>query len=234
MMGFTSIKGRLIVSAQAEGDSPFNNPHDVAKFAVSAEMGGAAAIRSEGKAKIQAIKGAVKVPVIGLVKSYFEDGTVCISGRWSDIEDLMQTGCDMIAVDATFRQREGLTGAEFIKAIKAKHKVQVMADIATEEEAAAAVDAGADCISTTLNGYTPETKSDYGSAPNFKLLKTLVENLGNRIPIIAEGRFNTPEDARNAIARGAWSVVVGTAITRPHIITQWFRETINSISDHEQ
>jgi len=229
MIDFEKTKGRLIVSAQAEGESPFNNPQDVAKFAVSAETGGAAAIRSEGKAKVQAIVEAVEVPVIGLIKSYFEDGTVRITGRWSDIDDLLQTGCDMIAVDATFREREGLTGPEFIKAMKAKHEVQVMADIATEEEAKAAIEAGAACISTTLNGYTPETKSDYGPTPNFGLLEALVEKFGDRVPVIAEGRFNTPELARNAITAGAWSVVVGTAITRPHLITQWFSEAINAI-----
>ena len=233
MIDFDKIRGCLIVSAQAEGESPFNNPQDVAKFAVTAEMGGAAAIRSEGKAKVQAIVESVKVPVIGLIKSYFGDGTVRITGRWSDVDDLLQTGCDMIAVDATFREREGLTGAEFIKAIKAKHAVQVMADIATEEEAKAAIEAGADCVSTTLNGYTPETKADYGPTPNYELLQRLAEQFGSGIPILAEGRFNTPEDARKAIELGAWAVVVGTAITRPQIIAKWFNDAINSISKNE-
>ncbi len=223
---FSKLKNQLIVSCQAEGDSPFNNPEDVAKFAVCAEMGGAAAIRTEGVEKAKAIREKVGLPLIGLVKSEFEDGYVRITGSEKDVQDLMDAGCDMVAIDGTFRQREGMTGPEFIRAMKEKHHVLIMADIATFEEGLACAEAGADCLSTTLSGYTPETKGTNTSAPNFALLQQLTDHFSNRLPVIAEGRFNTPELAAQAIETGAWAVVTGTAITRPQIITKWFYDAI--------
>ena len=223
---FSKLKNQLILSCQAEGDSPFNNPEDVAKFAVCAEMGGAAAIRTEGVEKAKAIREKVGLPLIGLVKSEFEDGYVRITGSEKDVQDLMDAGCDMVAIDGTFRQREGMTGPEFIRAMKEKHHVLIMADIATFEEGLACAEAGADCLSTTLSGYTPETKGTNTSAPNFALLQQLTDHFSNRLPVIAEGRFNTPELAAQAIETGAWAVVTGTAITRPQIITKWFYDAI--------
>lgn len=223
---FKKIKGGLIVSCQAEGDSPFNNPEDVAKFAVCAQMGGAAAIRTEGVEKAKAIKENVSLPLIGLVKSAFEDGYVRITGTEEDVKALTDAGCDMVAIDGTFRQREGMTGPEFILAIKEKYPVLVMADIATYEEGLACADAGADCLSTTLSGYTPETEGIHTSGPNIELIKKLNEHFSGRTPVIAEGRFNTPDLAKQAIEAGAWAVVTGSAITRPQVITKWFYDAI--------
>ena len=220
------IKSGLIVSCQAEGNSPFNNPEDVAKFAVCAEMGGAAGIRTEGVEKARAIRTRVNLPLIGLVKTEFEDGSVRITGREKDVKDLMDVGCDMLAIDGTFRQRERMTGPEFIKTMKQKYNILIMADIATFEEGLACAEAGADCLSTTLSGYTPETSGINPSGPDLDLIKKLNEHFSGRIPVIAEGRYNTPELASQAIKSGAWAVVTGTAITRPQIITKWFYDAI--------
>ena len=220
------IKSGLIVSCQAEGNSPFNNPEDVAKFAVCAEMGGAAAIRTEGVEKARAIRTRVNLPLIGLIKTQFEDGSVRITGREKDVKDLMDAGCDMVAIDGTFRQRERMTGPEFIKTMKQKYNILIMADIATFEEGRACAETGADCLSTTLSGYTPETSGNDLSGPDLDLIKKLNEHFSGRIPVIAEGRYNTPELASQAIKAGAWAVVTGTAITRPQIITKWFYDAI--------
>lgn len=220
------LQNQLIVSCQAESNSPFNNPDDVAKFAVCAEMGGAAGIRTEGVEKVRAIRARVSLPLIGLVKTEFEDGSVRITGREKDVKDLMDAGCDIVAIDGTFRQREGMTGPEFIKTMKQKYNIFIMADIATFEEGLACAEAGADCLSTTLSGYTPETSGNNLSGPDLDLVKKLNENFTGRIPVIAEGRYNTPELASQAIKAGAWAVVTGTAITRPQIITKWFYDAI--------
>jgi N-acylglucosamine-6-phosphate 2-epimerase len=220
------LQNQLIVSCQAEGNSPFNNPDDVAKFAVCAVMGGAAGIRTEGVEKARAIRARVSLPLIGLVKTEFEDGLVRITGREKDVKDLMDAGCDIVAIDGTFRQREGMTGPEFIKTMKQKYNVFVMADIATFEEGRACAETGADCLSTTLSGYTPETSGNDLSGPDLDLIKKLNEHFTRRIPVIAEGRYNTPELAKQAIKSGAWAVVTGTAITRPQIITKWFYDAI--------
>jgi N-acylglucosamine-6-phosphate 2-epimerase len=220
------LQNQLIVSCQAESNSPFNNPEDVAKFAVCAEMGGAAGIRTEGVEKVRAIRARVSLPLIGLVKTEFEDGSVRITGREKDVKDLMDAGCDIVAIDGTFRQREGMTGPEFIKTMKQKYNIFLMADIATFEEGLACAEAGADCLSTTLSGYTPETSGNNLSGPDLDLVKKLKEHFAGQITVIAEGRYNTPELASQAIKAGAWAVVTGTAITRPQIITKWFYDAI--------
>jgi N-acylglucosamine-6-phosphate 2-epimerase len=220
------LQNQLIVSCQTEGNSPFNNPEDVAKFAVCAQMGGAAAIRTEGVEKARAIRARVNLPLIGLVKTEFEDGSVRITGREKDVKDLTDAGCDMVAIDGTFRKREGMTGPEFIRTMKQKYNVLIMADIATFEEGLACIEAGADCLSTTLSGYTPETSGNEHSGPDLELIKKLNEHFSDRIPVIAEGRYNTPELASQAIKAGAWAVVTGSAITRPQLITKWFYDAI--------
>lgn len=220
----SKLKHGLIVSCQAEGDSPFNSPEGVTMFAKSAIVGGAAGIRTEGIEKTKMILNTVDVPVIGLIKSSFDDGSVKITGSFSDVDDLSFIGCPIIAVDGTFRKREGLTGPEFIHRIKSEFNALIMADIAKEDEAMECEQAGADIISTTLNGYTPETMKDKIHSANFELVKTLVKKI--KKPVIAEGRINSPEAAKKMIELGAYAVVVGTAITRPHIITGWFVDAI--------
>jgi N-acylglucosamine-6-phosphate 2-epimerase len=43
---------------------------------------------------------------------------------------------------------------------------------------------------------------------------------------MAEGRFNSPDLARDAIAAGADCVTVGSAITRIEHITSWFADAV--------
>ena len=224
---FDKIRNGLIVSCQAEGTDPFNTPDSVAKFAQAAFIGGAVAIRSEGVKKIEKIKQVVKLPIIGLLKSKFDDGFVRITGSFKEVEQLVEIGCDIIAVDGTFRKRESLSGPEFIDQIKNRYKCIVMADIASVEEAQSCVKAGADCISTTLNGYTPETYMKNNNTPNFELVQSLAKTIS--IPVIAEGRINSPAYAKQMSEYGAWAVVVGTAITRPRVITQWYVDELNKL-----
>jgi N-acylglucosamine-6-phosphate 2-epimerase len=220
----SKLKHGLIVSCQAEGDSPFNTAEGITMFAKAAIAGRAAGIRSEGIEKTKMILNNVEVPVIGLIKSSFDDGSVKITGSFSDVDELSAIGCPIIAIDGTFRKREGLTGPEFIHRIKSEFSALIMADIAKEDEAMECEQAGADLISTTLNGYTPETMKDKIHSPNFELVKTLVKKI--KKPVIAEGRINSPEAAKKMMELGAYAVVVGTAITRPHIITSWYVDAI--------
>lgn len=226
------LKGGMIVSCQAEGDDPFNaNPEYMALFARAAEMGGAIGIRTQGIEKLKAIKRATKLPVIGLLKSQFPDGTVCITGSFNDVEQLNAAGSDIVAIDGTFRKREGLSGPEFIKEVKKRYSCIVLADIATYAEAKACEEAGADCVSTTLNGYTPNTLQ-FHDGPNYDVLKECVEGLN--IPVFAEGRYNTPDEAGKAMELNAYAVISGTAITRPRVITQWFVNEIKKVNNNNK
>lgn len=218
-----SLKNEMIVSCQAEGTDPFNTPEYVALFAKAVMMGGAKAIRAEGIEKIRKIKECVNLPIIGLVKSAFSDGYVRITGTEDDVISLLEVGCDIVAIDGTFRIREGLSGPDFISKIKRKYNCTVLADISTYKEAVACQYAGADCVSTTLSGYTPDTIA-MSSSVDFSLIEKLCKNL--QIPVFAEGRINTPEDASKVMSLGAYAVITGTAITRPRIITQWFVQSI--------
>lgn len=219
------LKNSMIISCQSEDDDPFNaNPEYMALFARAAVMGGAKGIRTQGLDKLKAIKRAVSLPVIGLLKSKFEDGMVRITGSFEEVELLIKSNSDIIAIDGTFRLREGLSGPDFIKKVKSIYGCVVLADIATYEEAIACEVAGADCISTTLNGYTPDTMQ-FHNGPNYKLLEQILADI--KVPVFAEGRYNTPPDAKKAIELGAYAVISGTAITRPRVTTSWFVDAVN-------
>lgn len=225
----------MIVSCQSEGSDPFNaNPEYMALFAKAAEMGGAVGIRTQGLEKLKAIKSTTTLPVIGLLKSKFPDGTVCITGSFQEVEQLIEANSDIIAIDGTFRSRENMTGPDFIAEIKRRYGCIVLADIATYQEAKACAECGADCLSTTLSGYTPETIGLH-VGPDYELLSRIVSDIC--IPCFAEGRYNTPAEAAEAIRRGAYAVISGTAITRPRVITSWFvdaiKETINQITNSQ-
>lgn len=224
------LYGGMIVSCQSEGDDPFNSdPRYMALFARAAEMGGARGIRTQGIAKLQAIKSVTSIPIIGLLKKRFPDGTVRITGSFREVEQLIDAKADIIAIDGTLREREGMTGPEFIAEVKRRYNCIVLADIATLNEAKSCEEMGADCVSTTLNGYTPETFRIH-NGPNLLLLVDILKNL--HIPVFAEGRYNTPDDARLAMEMGAYAVISGTAITRPRVVTSWFVESVNKGIDN--
>lgn len=223
-----TLKNGVIVSCQARGNSPFNSPDGVSMLARAAELGGAVGIRSEGVKKTEKILQQTSLPVIGLIKSDFPDGYVRITGSFEDVESLLTIGTHIIAIDGTFRLREGITGPEFIGKVKEKYNCLVLADIAQYDEGLACIAAGADALSTTLSGYTPATVHLKENGPDFALLKNLV--MVSPIPVFAEGRVNTPKEAGQMIELGAWGIIAGTAITSPTAITEWYIKAVNDIA----
>ena len=217
----------LIVSCQAEGDSPFNTPAFIAAFARAAEMGGAVAVRIAGADNVRAVRGAVRLPIVALTKGGFPDGSVLITPTLDDARALAEAGADIVAVDATSRKRPGgPDGAEFVMRARAALGVPVLADVSTADEGAAAARAGAAWVATTLSGYTPETSARATEQPDLDF----VAHLAARLPrqVIAEGRIWTPDQAAAALDAGAWAVVVGTAITRPIDIVRRFAHRIDA------
>jgi putative N-acetylmannosamine-6-phosphate epimerase len=211
------LRGRLIVSCQAPDGDAFRDPDSMARFARAAVEGGAAGIRANGVEHVRAIRQAVGVPIIGISKVMQDDGRVLITPTFEAARELVEAGADLIALDCTVRgQRFG--AVERLQRIRRDLNVPVLADIATLEEALAAERAGADMILTTMRGYTPETEHVRGFEPEF--VRRLVESVS--VPVIAEGRIDTPGQARAALDAGAFAVVVGTAITRPPVLTERF------------
>ncbi|HBF3751679.1 TPA: N-acetylmannosamine-6-phosphate 2-epimerase, partial [Clostridioides difficile] len=212
------VKGRLIVSCQALENEPLHSPFIMGRMAKAAMEGGAVGIRAQGVEDIIEIKKVTGLPVIGIIKRNYEDSDIYITPTKKEVDELLTTGCEMIALDATNRVRPNNEDLkELIKYIK-ENGVLVMADISNYDEAIKAQEYGVDCVSTTLSGYTPYTKTLEG--PDFVLMKRLVKDL--EIPVIAEGKVNTPQDLKKVFELGVHSSVVGSAITRPQLITEKF------------
>lgn len=214
----TSLRGGLIVSCQAAEGTPLHGSHIMAAMARAAEVGGAVGIRADGPSDIRAIRQAVKLPVLGIDKIGRSDTEPYITPTAHAAKEILEAGADIIALDATLRPRmSGLSAADLIGQVKALG-VPVMADISTLEEGIAAAEAGADIVATTMSGYTSYSPALDG--PDFALIEGLAASV--EVPVIAEGKIWTPDQARRALDLGAYAVVVGTAITRPWVVTERF------------
>ena len=218
---FTRLQGGLIVSCQALEDEPLHGSQIMAAMARAAVQGGAVGIRANSPADITAIRAAVDLPLIGLYKARISGYKVYITPTVLHACAVAVAGADVIALDATQREHpDGLTAAGLIDLVKQQTKKPVLADVSTLAEGLAAWQAGADAISTALSGYTGYSPQQ--EAPDFTLLRKLIAELP--IPVLAEGRIATPEQAARALELGAFAVVVGSAITRPQWITRQFAQ----------
>jgi N-acylglucosamine-6-phosphate 2-epimerase len=213
------MRGGLVVSVQAPPGSPLASPETMAAIARAAELGGAAGIRAEGVADVLAIKEAVIAPVIGLLKRDVPGSPVRITPSLDDARAVATAGADVVAVDATLRARPGgMTSHDFIAALAAELEQPLLADIDSVEAAISARSAGADAVATTLSGYTGHEPAP--AEPDLELVRRLAGELD--CPVLAEGRYSTPEQVRAALDAGAFAVVVGTAITDPVALTRRF------------
>lgn len=220
------IHGNLIVSCQAEPGEPFFGSDNIVRFAKAALNGGACAIRANTVCDVKAVSDAFNVPVLSLIKRDYDGNECYITPTFKEVNELVEIGADVVAVDGTLRKHpEGFSGDEFIARIKKRFpELIIMADIATAEEGIAAEKAGADIVSTTLSGYTSQSPKIPG--PDFELIKTL--SAAVKIPVIGEGRIWTVEEYNKVFECGAYSAVIGSAITRPHEITARFVKSRNN------
>ena len=218
-MVLDQLKGKLIVSCQALPDEPLHSSYIMSRMAVAAKQGGATGIRAQSVEDINAIMDVCDLPMIGIIKRNYPDSDIYITATKKEVAELLTTKCQIIALDATDRPRPNGEKTEDLVAQIHEAGRLAMADCSTYEECAKAQEIGFDIISTTLCGYTPYSKKVDG--PNFELLKKCVDTL--TVPVIAEGKINTPEDLRRVYEEcGVFSAVVGGAITRPQQITARF------------
>ena len=220
------LKGKIIVSSQAMPNEPFYEENCMMAMMQSVVNGGAAGLRVAGKRDV--INATTfGIPVIGLTKpnKLPENwrSVVYITSGVKEVKELIEAGADIIAFDGTSRPRpDGSNVEQLIQLIHFAGRL-AMADISTVEEGVNCAKLGADIISTTLAGYTDES-GDAGENPDFELLEKLVNTLEK--PVFLEGRVWAPDEAKKAFELGAHSVVIGSAITRPHLITKRFTEGI--------
>lgn len=225
----SSIKNGLIVSCQALEDEPLHSPFIMAKMALAAKVGGAVGIRANSVVDIKAIKEEVDLPIIGIIKRDYENSEVYITPTMSEIDDLVSTGVEIIALDATSSLRpNNQTLESFVKQIKTKYPNQLlMADCSTVDEMLNADKLGFDFISSTLVGYTKQSKDLKIDENNFEIIRNTIKQISNKF--IAEGNIDTVEKLQSVMKLNVHCVVIGSIITRPQNITRKFVKVINEL-----
>lgn len=217
------IRGGLVVSCQAYPGEPMRDPGTMARMAQAVAAGGASGIRAQGIDDLHLIRAGVDLPLIGLRK-VDAAGPVKITPTVQDALAVAAAGADIVALDATARARpDGSRVADIVRAVQQETGRLVMADVSTYDEGAAAQDAGADVVGTTLSGYVEGHAAHEG--PDLELVRRLSASL--TCPVVAEGRVHRPQHVTEAFRAGAFAVVVGTAITHPTTITRWFAEAVD-------
>ena len=215
------LKGKVVVSVQAMPSEPLYLEKCMVAMMKSVIKGGAGGLRVAGARDVKNAKHLFDVPIIGLTKpdiipSNWQE-IVDITPTLKEVIELVEAGADIIAFDGTMRERpNGAKLEELIKYVKINNRVS-MADISTLEEGINAEKLGANILSTTLSGYT-QFSQNRGNGPDFELLKQLVDN--TNLPVVLEGRIWEPEEVDKAFDLGAHCVVIGSAITRPQLITK--------------
>lgn len=218
------LRHKLIVSCQALPDEPLHSDFIMARMAVAAKEGGASGIRANSVVDIAAIQKAVVLPIIGIIKRDYQGADVYITATMKEVDELMTVRPDIIAIDATTSTRpNGESLKEFFQKAKEKYPDQLwMADCSTIDEMLTADQLGFDFIGTTLVGYTKQSQGDKIESNDFEIIRKALSKLSH--PLIAEGNIDTPDKVHRVLELGAYSVVVGSAITRPQLITKKFVE----------
>ncbi len=210
-----TLHGGILVSCQALESEPLHGPLLMAGMALAAKEGGAVGLRANGCRDVALCRSMTQLPTIGIDKRVDPDKGLCITPTWDSAKPLQAAGADIIAVDARNPRPHGEDLSSLIPKIQDELGLLVMADCQTLADAHAALQAGANIIGSTF-AFQPDP---YGVRPDFDLLRELTE-LG--IPVFAEGGFWEPTQVEQAFAEGVWSVVIGSAITRPQDITRRF------------
>ncbi len=224
MANLEMIKNKLIVSCQALPEEPLHSSFIMGRMAVAAKEGGASGIRANTKEDIIEIKKLVDLPVIGIVKRDYPNNGVYITPTIKEVDELVLANADIIAVDATSSIRPGgIDLKTFFDEIKSKYPNQkLMADCSTVDEAVYADELGFDYIGTTLVGYTKQSEHLKIEENDFEIIRDILSQVKN--PVIAEGNIDTPQKAKRVLELGCYSVVVGSIITRPQVITKRFTD----------
>ena len=223
------IHNKLIVSCQALENEPLHSSFIMSRMALAAKEGGAQGIRANSTADLEEIRKQVDLPVIGIIKRNYGDHPCYITPTLKEIDELMSVHPEIIAMDGCCKDRpDGKSLEEVFLEAKDKYPNQLfMADCSTLEEAEFADRLGFDFIGTTMVGYTDQSRGDCIEEEDFRILRDILSAVKH--PVIAEGNIDTPEKAARVLELGAWSVVVGSIITRPQVITRRFSERIDKI-----
>lgn len=216
----------VVISCQAYEDTPLYGPDFMAAMAQCAQMGGANGLRACWPQDIRAVKAVCDIPVIGINKK-FGDGDpldeIFITPTFELAKEVIEAGCGILALDCTIRAcRPFEELEELLHRIKETYPdLPVMADLATLEEAVKAEKTGCvDIISTTLAGYTRNSCEHKTEGPDVALIREIKKACS--LPVNAEGRIWEVGELEAVLEAGADMVSIGSAVTRPHLITERF------------
>lgn len=226
------LKNGLIVSCQVQKDDPIYTDDIVLKMAQAAKWGGAVGIRANSPEQIKLIKDNVDLPMIGLWKIWHDDTDVFITPTLEAAKAVWEAGAEVIALDCTAQRTHEKTQAwDLIDLVKKEiPEAIIFADVSTYEEAQRAIEHGADIVAPTLYGYTKETAHIEGA--DYRMFAKMCRDFKDEAYVMMEGHLYTPEDAMKCIYLGAHSVVVGSAITRPHLIAKRFVDLLGGYQDN--
>lgn len=228
-----SMKDGLIVSCQVQYDDPIYTDDMVVKMAEAARWAGAVGIRANSPEQIKKIKEAVpELPMIGLWKVWHDDTDVFITPTIKEAKAIWEAGAEIIALDCTAQvTHEGTQAWDLIKEVKKEiSEAIIFADVSNYEEAKRAIENGADIVAPTLYGYTKETS--HIEEPNMREFARMCRDFKDEAYVMMEGHLYTPEDAMKCIFLGAHSVVVGSAITRPHLTAKRFVDLLSGYQNN--
>ncbi len=220
------IQWQLIVSCQALEDEPLHSSFIMGRMALAAKQGGAKGIRANTVEDIREIRKNVDLPIIGIIKRDYEDSEIYITPTMREIDELAEVEPEIIALDATFSKRPfGESLSDFYAKIRKKYPDQLlMADCSTMDEIISADKLGFDYIGTTLVGYTKQSRDIKIEADDFAFISEALDKVNAKL--IAEGNINTPQKLKRVMELGVYSTVVGSAITRPQLITKSFTSVL--------
>ncbi len=171
------IEGALVVSCQALSHEPLHSSFIMGRMALAAAEGGAKGIRANTVADIEEIKKNTDLPIIGIIKKDYPNSTVYITPTMDEVDQLVASGVEIIAMHATEEKRpDGSNLEEFFSRVKEKYPSQLfMADCSTVEEALLADRIGFDYIGTTLVGYTEQSKHLKIDANDFEIMQEILK-----------------------------------------------------------
>lgn len=223
------LKRGIIVSCQALPGEPLYGGDTMVKMALAAQLGGAVGIRANGATDIDAIKHATALPLIGLIKQSIPGSDIYITPTLTEAAAVVNAGADIVAMDMTNRENRYSQVRELLGYVHSKGRL-AMADISNYAEGLEAEKMGFDYVSTTMSGYTPYSPQLLG--PDIALVRRLSGSL--RVPLLLEGRVWRQEDVRLALEAGAQYVVIGSAITRPQLITEMYSSMMDGwLTEHQ-
>lgn len=186
-------------------------------MALAAEKAGAVGIRAEGGDDITAIRGVSALPIIGIRKHRYDDSELHITATRADVDIVAEAGAGIVALDGSSRRRPGGETLEDVVGHAKALGLLVMADLHLVSDAPRAAGAGVDYLGTTLVRASADDVREGG--PNIRAVEQLVSAFPE-IRVIGEGRYSTPHDIEAAFNAGAFSVVVGTAVTDSFALAQ--------------